>query len=128
MEQMTLDRELLNKDLEEYFNLKAQKEEIEDKMKPINAKIVQALEEMGEKKYSSGEYQASVSYSEKIKYVDDKALIELLKKDATLKSYVIETINTKELNKLIKSSPSVEKKLHESYTKTNQSSLTVTKL
>jgi len=128
MEQLTLDKELLNADLKEYFELKAKKEELEAKMKPLNAKIVKALEDMGEKKYSSNEYSATVAYKETIKYNDEKALIDLLKKDDVLKSYVVETINSKALNELIKNSDSVKKQLHESFTVSNSSSLTVKKI
>lgn len=128
MEQLTLDKELLNVDLKEYFELKAQKEELEAKMKPLNAKIVKALEDMGEKKYSSDEYQATVSYKESIKYNDEKALIELLKSDDTLKSYVVETVNAKALNELIKNSESVATKLQEAYSKSTSSSLTIKKI
>lgn len=128
MEQLTLDKELLNIDLKEYFELKAQKEELEAKMKPLNAKIVKALEDMGEKKYSSDEYQATVSYKESIKYNDEKALIELLKSDDTLKSYVVETVNAKALNELIKNSESVATKLQEAYSKSTSSSLTIKKI
>lgn len=128
MEQLTLDNELLNIDLKEYFELKAQKEELEAKMKPLNAKIVKALEDMGEKKYSSDEYQATVSYKESIKYNDEKALIELLKSDDTLKSYVVETVNSKALNDLIKNSESVATKLQEAYSKSTSSSLTIKKI
>ena len=128
MEQLTLDKELLNADLKEYFELKAQKEEIEAKMKPLNTKIVKALEDRGEKKYSSDEYQATVSYKESIKYTNEKALIDELKKDDTLKYYVVETIDTKALNDLIKNNENVATKLQESYTKSSSSSLTVKKI
>ena len=120
--------ELLNENLEKYFELKAKKEDYEAQVKHLNGVIVEQLEMLGEKKHSSDEYSATLSYKESIKYNDEKALIELLKKDDDLKSYVIEAINTKGLNELIKSSKSVATKLNESYTKSSSSSLTVKKI
>lgn len=128
MEQLTLDKELLNEDLKEYFKKKAQKEQLESELKIINARIVETLENMSEKKYSNDEYSATVAYKESIKYSNEKALIDLLKKDDTLKYYVIESIDSKSLNDLIKTNEKVATQLKESYTKSTSSSLTVKKI
>lgn len=120
--------EELNDNLKEYFELKAKKEDYEAQVKHLNSIIVEQLEMLGEKKYSNGEYSATLSYKEGIKYNDEQALIELLKQDENLKSYVVETINSKGLNELIKKSESVASKLNENYTKTSSSSLTVKKI
>ena len=127
MKQLTLDKELLNQDLKEYFERKALIDKLTDENKLLNAKIVKQLEEQQVKKYDSGEYSVTLAYSEKIKYNDEKALIDLLKQDDTLRSFVVETINSKALNDLIKKSESVATRLQESYTKTTSTTLTVKK-
>ncbi len=128
MEQLTMDKALLDADVREYAELKAKADEIDAKLKEIKARIVDTMEGMQEKKYSNDEYSATISYKENIKYNDEIALIKLLKEDDTLKSYVVETINSKALNELIKKNDSVRTRLKESYSTTTSSALTIKKI
>ena len=131
MEQLTLDKEILNADLKEYFELKAKKEELEAKMKPLNAKIVKALEDMGEKKYSSDEYSAQVSYKESIKYGDEADFIGFIHNECTTeesKLYLMEALNKDVIGKAIKTNPDVATFFNGQYTITTSSSLTVKKI
>jgi len=123
-EQLKIDEYLKN-----YFEIKSQIDKLTEALKIENKKIVDILTtEYNTKKYIGNEYSATVAYKESIKYNDEQALVTLLKQDDSLKSYVVEAINTKGLNELIKNSESVATKLNGKYTKTPQSSLTVKKL
>ena len=123
-EQLKIDEYLKN-----YFEIKSQIDKLTEALKVENKKIVDMLtSEYNTKKYIGNEYSATVAYKDSIKCGDEQALITLLKQDDSLKSYVVEAINTKGLNELIKNSESVATKLNGKYTKTPQSSLTVKKL
>ena len=128
MENLTLEQLALNEDIKEYARIKSKIDDLTKEKDNLNKKIVSALEEMKINKYECDDYQASLSYRETFKYNDEKALIDVLKKDETLNKYVVESINTKGLNDLLKKSESVATQLKENYTKTTTSSLTVKKL
>ena len=51
MEQLTMDKALLDADVREYAELKAKADEIDAKLKEIKARIVDTMEGMQEKKY-----------------------------------------------------------------------------
>ena len=123
-EQLKIDEYLKN-----YFEIKSQIDKLTESLKIENKKIVDILTtEYNTKKYIGNDYSATVAYKESIKYGDEQALITLLKQDDSLKSYVVEAINTKGLNELIKNSEIVATKLIGKYTISPQSSLTVKKL
>ena len=127
MEQITLEQAILNENIETYFKLKAQVDELNAKIKTLNSQIVAQMEENGDAKYSNDEYTATITYKNSIKYNDEKALIEILKKDYEFKIYVGETIDSKALNDVIKNSERVSKRLQESYTNSTTSALSIKK-
>ena len=118
----------LKEQVKTYLELKQQKEAIEKQLKKLNSDIVEELSSKGKTTFLEDGYSAKVTYKVGFKYNDEVALIELLKASEDTKKYVIETIDSKGLNALIKSSESVAKRLNESYTKTTTSSLTVEKV
>lgn len=122
MENLTLEQLALNEDIKEYARIKSKVDELTKQKELLNKKIVMALKEMGVNKYEFDDYQASVVYKDTFKYNDEKALMDKLKK------YIVETINTKGLNDLLKKSESVATQLKENYIKTTSSTLTVKKL
>lgn len=119
----------LDKQIKEYFDKKALIDKLSEELKVQNKAIVNLLtNDYATKKYEGNGYSAAVSYKETIKYNDEQALVTLLKQDDNLKSYIVEAINTKGLNELIKNSESVAEKLNGKYTKTTSSSLTIKKI
>lgn len=115
----------LREQVKKYLELKQQIDELTAQAKELNSSIIETMENMGETKYADDYAQASVVYKTNIKYTDERKLIELLKADESTRRYVVESIDSKGLNELIKSSQSVATKLNESYVKTTTSSLTV---
>lgn len=113
--------------VEEYFIKKARLDEEQKALKELNAKIVSELEKNGVKKGEYGEYNVTLSYSTKFLYSDERSLMAKLKGDETLKSYVVESINTTALNKLLKESPSLSNDLKDFYTTRVDTSLKITK-
>lgn len=113
--------------VEEYFIKKARLDEGQKALKELNAKIVSELEKNGVKKGEYGEYNVTLSYSTKFLYSDERSLMTKLKGDETLKSYVVESINTTALNKLLKESPSLSNDLKDFYTTRVDTSLKITK-
>ena len=113
--------------VEEYFIKKARLDEEQKALKELNAKIVSELEKNGVKKGEYGEYNVTLSYSTKFLYNDERSLMTKLKGDETLKSYVVESINTTALNKLLKESPSLSNDLKDFYTTRVDTSLKITK-
>lgn len=119
----------LDNQLKEYFDKKALVDKLNEELKEQNQAIVDLMTKTYKvKKYVGDGYSATVAYKESIKYKDESSLIKLLKEDDVLKSYVIETVNAKALNELIKNSESVATKLQESYSKSTSSSLTIKKI
>ena len=113
--------------VEEYFIKKARLDEEQKALKELNAKIVSELEKNGVKKGEYGEYNVTLSYSTKFLYNDERSLMAKLKDDETLKSYVVESINTTALNKLLKESQSLATDLKDFYTTRVDTSLKITK-
>lgn len=113
--------------VEEYFIKKARLEEEQKALKELNAKIVSELEKTGVKKGEYGEYNVTLSYSTKFLYNDERSLMTKLKGDENLKSYVVESINTTALNKLLKESQSLATDLKDFYTTRVDTSLKITK-
>ena len=113
--------------VEEYFIKKARLEEEQKALKELNAKIVSELEKNGVKKGEYGEYNVTLSYSTKFLYNDERSLMTKLKGDENLKSYVVESINTTALNKLLKESQSLATDLKDFYTTRVDTSLKITK-
>ena len=107
----------LREQVKKYLELKQQIDELTAQAKELNSSIIATMESLGETKYSDDECQANVVYKTNIKYTDESRLIELLKSDESTRRYVVESIDTKGLNELIKSSESVATKLNESYVK-----------
>ena len=113
--------------VEEYFIKKARLDEEQKALKELNAKIVSELENNGVKKGEYGEYNVTLSYSTTFLYNDERSLMAKLKDDETLKSYVVESINTTALNKLLKESQSLATDLKDFYTTRVDTSLKITK-
>lgn len=113
--------------VEEYFIKKSRLDEEQKALKELNAKIVSELEKNGVKKGEYGEYNVTLSYSTKFLYNDERSLMTKLKGDETLKSYVVESINTTALNKLLKESQSLATDLKDFYTTRVDTSLKITK-
>ena len=113
--------------VEEYFIKKARLDEEQKALKELNAKIVSELEKNGVKKGEYGEYNVTLSYSTKFLYNDEHSLMTKLKDDENLKSYVVESINTTALNKLLKESQSLATDLKDFYTTRVDTSLKITK-
>ncbi len=115
--------------IREYFELKSEVDTKTKKLKEMNAELVDLLtEKYATKKYVGDNYSATITFKDSIKYNDETKLIELLKADETLKSYVVEAVNSKALNELIKTNDVVKTKLKESYSTTTSSALTVKKI
>ena len=113
--------------VEEYFIKKARLDEEQKALKELNAKIVCELEKNGVKKGEYGEYNVTLSYSTKFLYNDERSLMTKLKGDENLKSYVVESINTTALNKLLKESQSLATDLKDFSTTRVDTSLKITK-
>lgn len=128
MTQLSLEDLLLDEDIKKYFELKEQIEQLTKVKDELNEKITTRLQELELNDYNNGEYSTKVVNNTKINYTDEPKLIELLKGDETLKGFVVEKVNTKALNDLIKKSTSVASKLQEVYTKNITTSLTVKKI
>ena len=131
MEQLTLENALLSQDLKEFFERKALIDELTAKNKELNAKIVGKMQELGSKKFSDGEYTATIALKENYKYTDEKKMIDMIRNDFTeedANKYIIQVIDTKAFNELLKSSPSTAELFKDTYTKTPSTSITVKKI
>lgn len=131
MEQLTLENELLAKDIREYFELKNQIDELTNKQKELNSKIVEQMKALDTKKFEDGEYSATLALKESIKYTDERKIMAMIRNDFSAEDasrYIVEVIDAKAFNQLLKNSPSVAETFKESYTTNKSTSLTVKKL
>lgn len=83
------------------------------------------------KKFEDGEYSATLALKESIKYTDERKIMEMIRNDflpEDASRYIIEVIDSKAFNQLLKNSPSVAETFKESYTTNKSTSLTVKKL
>lgn len=126
-EQLKIDEYLKN-----YFEIKSQIDKLTEALKVENKKIVDILTtEYNTKKYIGDEYSATVAYKESIKYNDEKKIMGMIRNDFSeedVNKYIIQVIDTKAFNELLKNSPSTAEMFKDTYTKTPSTSLTVKKI
>ena len=118
---------MLKENVLKYAELDAKIKELQAQAKTLNAEIIKEMEALGETKYTDDEVQASITYKTTIKYPDEIKLINKLRAEG-LNRFIVETVDSKALNELIKNSNEVATKLTESYTKTTSTALSVKRL
>ena len=118
---------MLKENVLKYAELDAQIKELQAQAKALTAEIIKEMEELGQTKYTDSDVQASLVYKTAIKYPDEVKLINQLKAEG-LNRFIVETVDNKALNELIKTSNEVATKLNESYTKTTSTALSVKRL
>ena len=132
MEQLTIDTIIedtnnLDNLIAEYYDIKAQKDALDEKLKAKNKEIVALLEKKGETKYKNDNYTTSLSYKTSFKYKDEIELIRRLISDYNMGEYVVEKVDTTKFNDQLKKSPSFKELFNDMIDETISSSLSVKK-
>ena len=114
----------LNKLVNDYNELKAKSEDISTQMSALKSKILEELGDATEYVTTDTNVLAKVVAKETIKYDDEEAMINWLKKNGYAK-FVIEKVDTKPMNKELKKGLTLTESLKSMFTKTTSYSLTI---
>ena len=111
--------------LEEYFKLSQAEKNIKEKKDELNEQIKEALDKADLKKIEcENGLTASIVDKVNIKYTDEIAVKQYLKKQNLL-NYIVEKVNTTELNKELRKDTKISNNLKNYFTKESTQSLSV---
>jgi len=114
----------LNKLVNDYNELKAQADDIDNKMSALKTKILEELGDAREYMTTDTHVTAKVVAKETIKYVDESAMINWLKNNGYSK-FVVEKVDTTPMNKELKKGLTLTESLKSMFTKTTSYTLKV---
>ena len=100
----------LNEQIEKYFELQRQAEEIKNQLDEIKSQLVEEFNTEGINSYDTGKVVATVTPKTTFKYNDEPAMVKYLKENG-MSQYVVEKIDSTRLNKVLKSSVSLNEAL-----------------
>lgn len=114
----------LNEQIERYFELQRQADEIKNQLEEIKSQLVEEFNAEGINSYSTENVTATLTPKTTFKYNDEPAMIKYLKENG-MGQYVIEKIDSTRLNKILKSSVSLNESLRPQFTMNTSYALSV---
>ena len=115
---------MLKDNVKKYFQLQQQMEAMKQEMSELKNEIVNDMSDMDVSTFEVDDIKAQVVNKENVKYIDEIAIINTLKKEG-LDRFIIEKIDTTRMNKELKTSASLNESLDGLVSKTNAPTLIV---
>lgn len=114
----------LNEQIEKYFELQKQAEEIKAQLDEIKIHLVEEFHEEGIDSYATDKVVATITPKTTFKYNDEPAMVKYLKENG-MSQYIVEKIDSTRLNKVLKSSVSLNEALKPQFTMNTSYALSV---